>query len=452
MNLIRDLERIVGRDGVIHARAEVAAYECDAYTLAKGTAAAVALPHSTEQVSELCRYSHRNSVPIVPRGAGTGLAGGAAPVRGGIVLSLARMTRILEVDVENRRVMAEAGVTNLAINRSVEPHGLIFGPDPSSQAVATLGGNIAANAGGPHTLRYGTTAQHVLGLTIVLADDEVVRLTERDGSDLLGLFAGSEGTLGVITVARVRVIPKPVATATLWAVLPHLDAACEAVCRLMLTALPPSALEMLDRPVLDAAKAAFGFDAGPEAQVALLLEFEGAEPPVRNAVETAQGILRNAGATDTRSAVTEKERTYLWQVRKKAVAAFGHLAPSHASHDGAVPRSKLATMLRAADSIAERHGLRHANVFHAGDGNLHPILLFDETDPGQAEAVSRAGREVLLECKRRGGSISGEHGIGVEKRAMMGEMYSDTTLAVMCRLKKALDPSGVLNPGKVLPD
>ncbi len=452
MNLARELARIVGRDGVIHAKAEVATYECDAYTLAKGTAAAVVLPDSTEQVSDLCRFAHRHALPIVPRGAGTGLVGGATPVRGGIVLSLARMTRILEVDVENRRVSAEAGVTNLAINRAVEPHGLFFGPDPSSQAVATLGGNIAANAGGPHTLRYGTTAQHILGLTVVLADGEVVRLTDREAAELIGLFAGSEGTLGTITEACVRVLPMPAATATLWAVLPDLDAACDAVCRLMGHSLPPSALEMLDQPVLKAAKSAFGFDAGEDAQVALLVEFEGAEVPVRDAVQAAEGMLRTAGASRISSAASPEERAYLWQVRKKAVAAFGHLAPSHASHDGAVPRSKLATMLRRANAIAERHGLQHANVFHAGDGNLHPILLFDESAPGQADAVARAGREVLAECIRVGGSISGEHGIGVEKRAMMREMYSDATLAVMRRLKEVLDRTAILNPGKVLPD
>ncbi|GMV38070.1 MAG: hypothetical protein AMXMBFR61_25780 [Fimbriimonadales bacterium] len=452
MKLVQELTRIIGREGVIHAKAEVGTYECDAYTLAKGTAAAVVLPSSTDQVAEVCRFAHLHSVPIVPRGAGTGLAGGAAPVRGGIVLSLARMTRILKVDVENRCVTAEAGVTNLAINRAVEPHGLFFGPDPSSQAVATLGGNIAANAGGPHTLRYGTTAHHISGLTVVLADGEVVRLTEREAGDLIGLFAGSEGTLAVVTEASVRVLPKSPIAATLWAVLPDLDTACSAVCRLMLQALPPSALEMLDRPVLDAAKSAFGFEGGEDAQVALLVEFEGAEASVRDAVQAAEGMLRSAGASSIRRAGSAEERAYLWQVRKKAVAAFGHLAPSHASHDGAVPRSKLATMLRRANAIAERHGLRHANVFHAGDGNLHPILLFDESDAHQVEAVARAGREVLAECIRVGGSISGEHGIGVEKRRMMREMYSDATLSVMRRLKEAFDPSGILNPGKVLPD
>jgi glycolate oxidase subunit GlcD len=441
---------------VISRPEQLFTYDCDAYTIEKSMPVAAGLPRTTEEVAELCRLAERHGLPIVPRGAGTGLSGGALPVQGGIIIALTRMTRILDIDVPNRTITAQAGAVNLNLTKAVEKDGFFFAPDPSSQGVATIGGNVAENAGGPHTLRDGVTTNHVTGLRMVLADGSVVSLggkaREAHGYDLVGAVVGSEGTFGIVTEVTCRLTRSADATATLLATFASVDAATQAVTEIIAGGLLPVAMEFIDAPILEAVESAFGFGIGVGAAAALVIEFDGCAVAVDEAGALAERVCRANGATAVASAVDDEERARLWQARKKAVGALGHLAPSHVTHDGVIPRSKLPEVLRQTTEIAFRHGLRNANVFHAGDGNLHPILLIDDANPAHVSAVVAAGAEILDVCLRAGGSITGEHGVGIEKASLMSRMFDVDTIDAMWKLKACFDPSGRCNPGKVFPE
>jgi len=426
-------------------------YATDAYTIESAAPEAVVWPTSTDEVARVVRWCHENGVPFTPRGAGTGLSGGAMAALGGVIISTKRMTRILEVDLANRTLRAQAGATNVSLTTAVRAHGLHFAPDPSSQSVSTLGGNIAENSGGPHTLKYGVTAQHVLAATLVTADGRVEEIggpvPGGPGPDLLALVVGSEGTLGIVTEAVVRLTPLPSQVATLLFSFRSVRGATETVAAIMAAGIVPAALEMMDSAIFEAVKAAFGFDVPEGAAAMLLIECDG-----EHAVAEAEAVREVASRFDVcevRVAATEAEREHLWKVRKKGIGAMGRLAPTVVTHDGVIPRSRLPEMLDVVYEAAQREKLGVANIFHAGDGNLHPIFYFDEREPGVVERVVRAGEEILRACVALGGSVSGEHGIGVEKLDFMSLMFAPEDLGLMQQAKR-LFPEGA-NPCKVIP-
>jgi len=450
-SLRTELERIVGADGVLTDPIQLLAYDCDAYTIEKALPTAVVLPQTTEQVAAVARLATREGLPIVPRGAGTGLSGGALATQGGIVLAFSRMTRILWVDTRNRRLRAQAGAVNYQLTKAVQGAGLHFAPDPSSQGACTIGGNVAENSGGPHTLKYGVTVNHITGLQVVLPDGEVAELggdeDEPYGYDLVGLLTGSEGTLAIVTEVTARLTPNPQATRTLLAVFETLEDASQTVSDIIAAGIVPAALELMDALTLQAVEAAFGYGFA-----VLLIELDGLEAELDGEQARALEICQRNRAREVRRATTPQERAKLWAARKKAIGALGRLAPSCVTQDGVIPRSKLPQVLREAGRIAEKYGLRLANVFHAGDGNLHPVLLFDDSDPDQVARVVLAGDEILALCLREGGSLSGEHGIGTEKCAVMHQMFTAQDLALMKRVKAVFNPSDALNPDKMFPD
>jgi glycolate oxidase len=452
-SFIGELRRICGRDAVLSDRSETLVYECDAFVIQKRFPDVVVLPTSTEQVAQVVRLCSRHGVPFLARGAGTGLAGGALPVHGGVIIALTRMKRILEVDLRNRRITAEAGVVNLSLTRAVASDGYQYAPDPSSQMACTIGGNVANNSGGPHTLKYGVTVNHVLGLTIVLPDGEIVRLggkgEDAAGYDLVGLVVGSEGTFGVVTEVTARLVRQPAAIRTLLAVFDSVDDATNTVSGIIAAGIVPAALEMMDRLIIQAVEAAFGFGFPLDAGACLIIELDGLEAGIDGLTERVREICRANGAREVRSALPGPERDALWKARKRAFGAAGRLAPSNITQDGVIPRTKLPQVLREIDAIVRKHGLRCANVFHAGDGNLHPLLLFDERDPAQLRAVVEASEEILKTCVAHGGSITGEHGIGIEKAGYAECQFGPTDLEVMARLKGVFDPEGLCNPGKM---
>lgn len=455
-SLARDLAAIVGANGVITDPVALATYDCDAYTIEKAMPTVVVLPQDTEQVAAIMRYAYRQAIPVIPRGAGTGLSGGALAVNGGIVVATSRMNRILWADVRNRRLRAQAGAVNLHLSRAVAHANLHFAPDPSSQGACTLGGNIAENSGGPHTLKYGVTVNHITAIQGVLPEGEVVELggdeDEPYGYDLVGLVVGSEGTLLFVTEATVRLTPNPQSVRTMLAVFETLEDASQTVSDIIAAGVIPAALELMDALTLQAVESAFQYGFPLDAAAVLLIELDGlaAELPVEES-EVAALCERNR-AREVRRARTPQERARLWNARKKAIGALGRLAPSCVTQDGVIPRSKLPQVLREASQIARKYGLPLANVFHAGDGNLHPVLLFDDSDPDQVARVVEAGDEILALCLREGGSLTGEHGIGVEKCAMMRQMFSQADLDTMKRVKAVFNPHDRLNPEKMFPD
>ncbi|MEB3330515.1 MAG: FAD-linked oxidase C-terminal domain-containing protein, partial [Candidatus Sericytochromatia bacterium] len=423
-----ELRAALPADAVLADAAHQLAYDCDAYTIARATPRVVVLPRSTQEVSAVMRLAHRHGVAVVPRGAGTGLAGGSVPEAGAILLGLSRMNRVLAVDPANRRATVEAGVVNAQLSRLVAPSGLHFAPDPSSQSACTIGGNIAENAGGPHTLKYGVTVNHVLAVELVLHDGEVVWLgsehDETPGYDLVGTVVGSEGTLGVVTQAVVRLTPLPEGVRTLLAIFPDVRGASEAVSAIIGRGLIPAALEMMDRAIIQAVEAAFGLGLPLDAGAALIVELDGPEVGLDEEARVVEALLQSHGASRVEQAADATARERLWLARKKAVGAVGRLAPSKVTMDGVIPRTRLPEVLEAIGEVAAAHGLQVGNVFHAGDGNLHPILLFDERVPDQVSRVLAAGAEILRRCVEAGGSVTGEHGVGVEKRDHLGLMFS----------------------------
>jgi glycolate oxidase len=454
MTLAERLRQELGPGVVFSGTENVIVYEYD-YGLDRGMPDLVALPRSTAEVQILVHEAQAAGVPIVARGAGTGISGGAVASTGGLLIGLARMNRILEIDADNRCAVVEPGVINLDLSKVAEPYGLFFAPDPSSQKASTIGGNVANNAGGPHCLSLGVTVNHVLGLQVVLYDGSVVILggksADAPGLDLTGVLVGSEGTLGVVTEATVRLLPLPEAVRTTLALFASVEAASEAVSGLIGGGIVPAALEMMDRLAVSAIEAAFHAGYPPEAGAVLLVEVDGLLEQVEAQAAVVDAVCRSAGALEIRLARTADERARLWAARKGAASAMGRIAPNYYLHDAVVPRTKLPQILAQVVEIGRRYDLPIANLFHAGDGNLHPMILFDVREAGILDRVMAAGREILTRCVEAGGSITGEHGVGLEKLAFMPLIFSPADLDVMARVRDAIDPSGNFNPAKVLP-
>jgi len=453
-DLARRMAAVVGPRNCFSADADLLTYECDGVTHGRTRPALVVLPASTEEVVELVRLARAAGRPIVPRGSGTGLSGGARPIPGSVVVGLARMRRILEVNLEDAWVRVQPGVINLDVTRAVSAAGLYYAPDPSSQSICSIGGNVAENAGGAHCLKYGFTANHVLGARVVLDDGKVADLggpaLDVPGHDLLSVLVGSEGMLGIVTEVTLRLLRKPEATRTFFATFPSTDEAGEAVSRIIAAGILPAAIEMMDRLAIVAAKAATGLD-WPDVGAALLMDADGPLAEVEHVSERALGIARQAGALELRVPRSEAERLLMWKGRKSAFAAVGRISPNYLVEDGVIPRSEIAPVLREIDGMAKDHGLRVANVFHAGDGNLHPLVLYDARESGQEHRAEHLGGEILRMCVRYGGSITGEHGVGSDKAAYMRDMFCEDDLETMQWVRAAFDPECRFNPGKVFP-
>jgi glycolate oxidase len=455
MKFIDELASIVGPGGLLTASSDLIVYECDGYTIEKNKPDVVVFPTSTEQVVQIVKACHAAEVPFLARGAGTSLAGGCLPVGGGVMIALTRMKRILEVNLRDRYAVVESGVVNLWLTNHLRPHGYHFAPDPSSQGACTIGGNVATNSGGPHTLKYGVTVNHVLGLELVLPDGRVVQtggpVEDTTGYDLTGVIVGSEGTFGIATKIWARITRNPDAYRTLLGVFETVDDATNTISDIIGAGIVPGALEMLDQLILQAVEAAFHFGFPLDAGAVLIMEVDGLEAGLDADAEKMSGIAVRNQAREVRRAGTEAERLLLWKSRKQAFGAVGRLAPSYCTQDGVVPRTKLPHILREIIRIGAHYKLRIANVFHAGDGNIHPILLFDERDPDQVKRVLLASHEILEECLRCGGSVTGEHGIGVEKIDFMPKLFSPEDLAMMVRLRTAFNPDNRCSPHKMLP-
>ena len=452
--LLARLRDAVGDDGMITSPAAVQTYACDGLTGRRVSPAAVVLPLSTDEVAEVVRACLEAHVPFVARGAGTGLSGGALPAADGVVIGLSRMRSILDIDLENHQVTVQPGVTNLEVSKAVRPLGYFYAPDPSSQQVCTIGGNVAENSGGAHCLKYGFTTHHVLGATFVSADGRIARLGGRvrdsAGYDLLGMVVGSEGTLGIVTEVVLRIVRVPESTETVLAAFSTMGDAGEAVSRIIAAGITPAAIEMMDRLAIQACEEIV--HAGyPDCGAALIVELDG--PSVESSAFLSQviDICTASGATETRVAATEAERALIWKARKAAFASMGRISPNYYVQDGVIPRTRLRDVLESITALSATYGLRVANVFHAGDGNLHPLVLYDDTEPGAgARALELAG--LILElCIAAGGSITGEHGVGSDKACYMPKMFSPGSIAVMGRVRDAFDPSDLCNPGKALP-
>jgi len=452
--MLDKLRNIVGDDGVLADKGERAVYENDAYPLEKAAPLATVLPRTTQQVSEVVQVCAAHGIPFAPRGAGTGLAGGTL-CPGGVLIGVARMNKILDIDLRNRRLTAQAGAVNVALTKAVAADGYLYAPDPSSQGASTLGGNIANNAGGPHTLKYGVTANHILALELVLPTGEIVTLGDKtedvNGYDLLGLALGSEGTFGIVTEATVRLTRAPQAVRTLLAVFDTVDDATQTVSAIVAAGIVPAALEMMDAVILQTVEDAFHFGFPRDAGAILIIELDGLTAGLDTQAASVQAHCDAGHAREVRSASTPLERAQLWAARKKAVGTLGRLAPSCVTQDCVIPRSRLPEVLRAIAAIGVRYNLRIANVFHAGDGNLHPATLFDERSPDDVQRVMAASHAILELCLGVGGTLTGEHGIGVEKRDYMPLLFPPETLHTMESIRAVFNPSGLCNPGKVLP-
>lgn len=454
-SLLVALQQLLGSDNVLTAPSDLASYECDGYTIERHHPTLVVFPRSTEDVVGILQVCNEHNVPFVPRGAGTSLAGGTIPVGGGVMIALARMKRILEVNVRDQYAVVEPGVVNLWLSRHVAGHGLHFAPDPSSQGACTIGGNVSTNSGGPHTLKYGVTVNHVLGLELVLPDGNVLRVggpvTESPGYDLTGVIVGAEGTFGIVTKIWVRLTRNPEAVRTLLGVFDSIDDTTNCISGIIAAGIVPAALEMIDRPIMGALEEAFHFGFPLDAQAVLIMEVDGLEAGLDTEADRIEAIATQHGAREVRRARTDAERTLLWKARKQAFGAMGRLAPSLCTQDGVVPRTKLPYMLRRIREIGQKYRVGIANVFHAGDGNLHPTMLFDERDADQVKRVIEASHEILEECIAQGGSVTGEHGIGIEKIDLMSKMFTPADLETMARLRLVFNPSGLCNPGKMFP-
>ncbi|HKD91740.1 MAG TPA: FAD-linked oxidase C-terminal domain-containing protein [Terriglobales bacterium] len=448
------LRKICGSDAVLHEKEDLLLYEYDA-GLAKARPDFVVFPTTTEQVSAIVALAGEAGLPIVPRGAGTGLSGGAIPRAGGVVLAFARMNRILEVDTANQRAVVQPGVVNLELSEQVRPLGFYFAPDPSSQKACTIGGNVAENSGGPHTLASGVTVNHVTGLEVVLADGRIVELGDRSndpaGYDLTGFFVGSEGTLGITTKITVKLTRLPERVSTLLAIYNEISDAANTVVDITAEGITPAALEMMDGWTLRAVEAAAHAGYPQDAAAVLLIELEGMRETVEEQAMAVQAVCARQNAREVRVAKNDAERQRLWYGRKNAFAAIGRISPSYYTQDGVIPRTRIPQTLAHIQQVAQRYALTIGNVFHAGDGNLHPLILFDDRNAVETEKSIQAGKEILEYCIGVGGSLTGEHGVGLEKRDLMPMLFSDDELEVMRRLREALNPRGVLNPDKLLP-
>jgi glycolate dehydrogenase FAD-linked subunit len=449
------LEGIVGRDGVIATPEGRMTYECDMHTFYKGAPDAVVLPTRAEQVQEIVRLCRAARVPIVPRGSGTGLIGGAMAPQGGVMVGLNRMASILEVDLPNRCATVQPGLINVSLSNAVGAQGWFFAPDPSSQMVSSIGGNVSTNAGGPHCLKYGITTNHVLGLELVTGHGELVKLggktVDGPGYDLTGVVVGSEGTFGLVTAVTVRLTHVPEAVKTVLAAFRSVVEASETVSAIIASGMIPAALEMLDEAIIKAINAGTGAGYPEGAGAVLLIELDGSRAEVEIQGERAAAMCRERGALSVSVARDEAERALLWKGRKEAAGAVGRLTAAYLLQDAVVPRSKLPQIMREMMAIGERHGLLIANVFHAGDGNLHPMICYDDRRPGELERAKEANEALLRACIALGGSVTGEHGIGLDKCKNLPLQYADADLNVMYRLRGVFDPDRLMNPGKLLP-
>ncbi|HEX7359486.1 MAG TPA: FAD-linked oxidase C-terminal domain-containing protein [Bryobacteraceae bacterium] len=451
---LRQLEARLGKKAVLSSAADLKLYEYDG-GVDKSLPDAVVFPRSTEEVAAVLRIACEHNLPIAGRGSGTGLSGGAIARAGGILISFARMNRILEIDIENERAVVQPGVVNLDITLAVQPFGYFYAPDPSSQRACTIGGNVAENAGGPHTLAYGVTTNHVTALEAVLPDGTIIELGGKEpdvpGYDLLGLLTGSEGTMALTTKIAVRLMRRPEAVKTMLAIYNTTDEAGDTVGEITAAGIVPAAIEMLDGPMLRMVEAATQAGYPMDAAAVLLIEMEGLSEAVEEQAARIAGICNRCGARQVRVAQSEAERNLLWKGRKNAFGAIGRVRPTYYVQDGVVPRTQIARTLRAIEEIGRKYEIPISNVFHAGDGNMHPILPFDPRTPGDLERAQKAGEEILDFCISVGGSITGEHGIGMEKMELMAHLFTDDTLNLIRRFKNLFDPSCRLNPGKVLP-
>ncbi|MBV8943407.1 MAG: FAD-binding protein [Solirubrobacterales bacterium] len=449
--LISRLRAICGAEHVLTHPDALAPYRSDGLAHYRQTPLAAVLPATGEQVREVVRACFMAGVPWVARGSGTGLSGGALPIAEGVLIVLARLRRILAVRLDDARVVVEPGVTNLAISRAVAPTHF-YPPDPSSQVVCSIGGNIAENSGGAHCFKYGFTTNYVAGLEVVLSDGTVVELhRDAPGYDLLGTFVGSEGTLGVATKIELRVVPVPETVRTALAFFEDTGAAGEAVTAIVSAGIVPAAIEMMDRLSIRATEQATGAGYRLDAGAALIVELDGPEEECAARFEHVRALCRDAGGRDIRVASSESERALIWKARKAAFAAMGRVAPAYFVQDGVIPRTRLPEVLRRIDELAAEHGLQVANVFHAGDGNLHPLICYDAANPGEPERAEELANLILRACLDQGGSITGEHGVGVDKKSQMPAMFSEQDLDGFHRLRCAFDPHGLANPGKVMP-
>jgi len=453
--IIERLRAIVPGEGVIADTDELRVYESDGLTAYRQLPLIVVLPETTEQVSKVLRYCHEEGVKIVPRGAGTSLSGGALPLADAITLGLGKFNRILDIDYDNRCVVAQPGVSNLAITNAVAERGFYYAPDPSSQIVCTIGGNVAENAGGVHCLKYGLTTNNVLGVEFVLMNGDVVRFggkhLDSEAYDFLGVVNGSEGLLGVITEVTVRILQKPETARAVLVGFPSTEAGGKCVADIIGAGIIPGGMEMMDKPAIHAAEDYVHAGYPLDVEALLIVELDGPEAEVAHLIERVEGIARKCGAVSVRVSQTEEERQSFWAGRKAAFPAVGRISPDYYCMDGTIPRHKLPEVLERVEEMAERYGLRCANVFHASDGNLHPLILYDANKPGELETAEEFGSAILQLCVDVGGVLTGEHGVGVEKRDLMGSMFDEDDLKHQQRLKCAFDPDGLLNPGKVYP-
>ena len=453
--IISAMQSIVPSDNVIIDDDELQAYDCDGLMAYKQTPLIVVLPESTAEVSKVLKYCHQNDIKIVPRGAGTGLSGGALPLADGITLGLGKFNQILETDYKNRCVVTQPGVTNLAITNAVEHEGFYYAPDPSSQIACSIGGNIAENSGGVHSLKYGLTTNNVMGVELVLMNGEIIRLggkhLDSEGYDLLGVVTGSEGLLGVITEVTVRILKAPETAKAVLLGFDSSEQAGDCVANVISAGIIPAGMEMMDTFAIQAAEEFVHAGYPLDVEALLIIELDGPEVEVEYLIEQVDKIAKDAGAVYAKTSQSEEERLVFWSGRKAAFASVGRLSPDYICMDGTIPRGKLSEVLRKMSVMSQKYGLRVANVFHAGDGNLHPLILFDSNNPGEFERAEEFGSDILRLCVEVGGVLTGEHGVGIEKRDLMGEMFTEDDMKQQQRLKCAFDPEQLLNPGKVYP-
>ncbi|MBV8133666.1 MAG: FAD-binding protein [Alphaproteobacteria bacterium] len=453
--IVGALGQIVPGEGVIATEAERRAYESDGLTAYRQLPMVVVLPSRVDQVAAVLRYCQKHGIKVVPRGAGTSLSGGALPLADGVLLGMAKFNRILDIDYDNRCVIAQPGVTNLAITQAVDATGFYYAPDPSSQIACTIGGNVAENSVGVHCLKYGVTTNNILGIEMVLMDGEVVRLggkhLDAGGYDLVGVLTGSEGLLGVVTEVTVRILPKPTTARALLIGFATTEDAGRGVAAVIAAGIVPGGMEMMDRPAIHAAEAFVNAGYPLDVEALLIVELDGPPAEVEDLIDRVEAIARDHHATEIRLSRDEAERLAFWSGRKAAFPAVGRISPDYYCMDGTIPRARLAEVLTRIRDLSDRHGLAVANVFHAGDGNLHPLVLYDANRPGEVERAEALGADILRLCVEVGGVLTGEHGVGVEKRDLMGTMFDESDLAHQQRLKCAFDPDGLLNPGKVFP-
>jgi glycolate oxidase len=454
INFINGLEGIVGSTSVLRDPNDLLTYESDGLARLKATPGCVVLPNTAEEVQQIVRLCHARNIPFIARGHGTGLSGGALPRPDGVLIGLSRLNRIIEVDIPNQRVTVEPGVINLDVTKRVAPHGFYYAPDPSSQSICSIGGNVAENSGGAHCLKYGFTVHHILGVEAVLPNGECVHLggsaLDAPGLDLLGVLVGSEGTLAVVTKITLKILRVPQAVKTILAAFPSTEAAGTAVSQIISAGIIPAAVEMMDRLTVEAAEAAVHPNF-PKAEAVLIVELDGAQSEVEGLFAMVEAICQRTGGTETLVARNNDERARIWKGRKAAFAAMGRVSPNYYVQDGVIPRTKLGEVLGRIRALEERSGLRIGNVFHAGDGNLHPLICYDEQIAGQGELAEKVASEILMYCVEAGGSITGEHGVGADKSASMAKMFTETDLETMQLLRGAFDPTGICNPGKVFP-